>query len=210
MCPYTHLQGLPPEATVDAAALAEQTGSGSSCGAMRKPCLCKRQPANSGAGRGRDECLRPGRVTWRRQRETSSGQRRTATRQERSPHLEHNQLSEDSVTREEKSQQHSKRCRPRLRSCVQWRPEKAHQSPGGAVSSTRPEVPRDAQSAAAQQRSMSESEETQRRSAQEATDTTHHGLSQRGKSYGSEPRQEARDESSVSIDEEGVSTTQQH
>ena len=96
-----------------------------------------------------------------------------------SPHLEDNQLSEDSVTREGKSQQHSKRCRPRLRPCVQKQTEKTHQSRGGAASSTRPEVPRDAESAAAQQCRMSESEETQQRCVQEATDTAHDGLSQR-------------------------------
>ena len=63
------------EATVDAAALAEQTGSGSSWSAMRKPCLRKRH-----------SCLRvntaPDEWFGGDTRETSSGQRRTATRQE--------------------------------------------------------------------------------------------------------------------------------
>ena len=113
-----------------------------------------------------------------------------------SPHLEDNQLSEDSVTREGKSQQLSKRCRPRLRPCVQ--------SAGGAESSNRPEVPRDAESAAAQQCSMSENEETQQRSVQEAVGTTQDGLSQRRRSYGSKLRDEARGESAVRADDESA------
>ena len=72
-------QGFPPrpnddrlEATVDAAAPAEQTGSGSSWSAMRKAVSPQApQPTVTLVGA--------------RQRETSSGQRRTATRQE-SPH----------------------------------------------------------------------------------------------------------------------------
>ena len=138
-------------------------------------------------------------------RETSAGQPRGMNS---SPHLVDNQLSEDSVTREGKNQQLSKRCRPRLRLCVQRHMEKANQSPG-AGSSNRPEVPRDAESAAAQQCSMSESKETQQRSVQEAVGTTQEGLSQRRRSYGSKLRREVRNESTVQDDDKDAGRKRQ-
>ena len=124
-------------------------------------------------------------------------------------HLECNQLSEDSVTQEGKSQQLSERCKPRLRPCVQRHMEKANQSPGGAESSNRPEVPREAESAAAQQCSMSESKETQQRGDQEAVGTTQDGLSQRRRGYGSKLRREVRNESAVQADDEDAGRKRQ-
>ena len=126
-----------------------------------------------------------------------------------SPHLEDNQLSEDSVTQEGKSQQLSKRCRPRPRSCVQRHMEKANQSPGGAESSNRPEVPRDAKSAAAHHCSTSESEETQQKSVQEAVGTTQDGLSQRRRSYSSKLRRDVRNDSAVQADDEDAGRKRQ-
>ena len=91
------------------------------------------------------------------------------------------------MTQEGKTQQHSKRPRPRSILGVAV--------PGEAVSSTRPrrDVPRGTKSAAAEQCSVNETDATQQRSVQEALDTFAHGLSQRRKSYGSEPRARAGD-----------------
>ena len=92
-------------------------------------------------GPGRDECLwentapdeRPG-GNKGRQAQDSAGQPRGKSR---SPYPEHNQFSEDSVTRERKSQRHSKRCRTRFEILGAAVPEEGEPSPGGAANSTR-------------------------------------------------------------------------
>ena len=82
---------------------------------------------------------------------------------------------------------------------MQRRPEKAHESPGGAANSTRP---RSTNLGIKFSSSPAVQRELMRRT--EAGDTTQDGLSQRRKNYGSEPRREDRDESTERVDEESL------
>ena len=114
--------------------------SGSSWSAMRKPCLRKRhsqqtlvRAAISAYGRTQPRTSDLA-ETKGRQAQDSAGQPRGKNR---SPYPEHNQFSEDSVTRERKSQRHCKRCRTRFEILGAAVPEEGEPSPGGAANSTR-------------------------------------------------------------------------
>ena len=97
--------------------------------------------ANSDTGRDHDECLRVNTAPDERlggdkgrQAQDSAGQPRGKNSL---PQAEHNQLREDSATRERKSQRHSKRCRTRFEILSVAVPEEGEPSPGGAASPTR-------------------------------------------------------------------------
>ena len=134
----------------------------------------------SDTGLSIDECLRVNTAPCG-DRESSSGQRRTVTRQEQLP----------LPVMRKKSQQHSKRCRTRFDILCATAIGEGASKPrrGSELHQTVKchEMPNQLQF---QQCSMRESEETQRRSVQEASDTTH-DLGERSQGFGSEPRQEA-------------------
>ena len=81
--------------------------------------------------------------------------------------------------------------------------KKANHSPEGAASSTRSS--KDANSVKVSSSPAVQREESDKRYTK-AADTTHDDLSQRRRSYGSNPRDEARDESAARADDESATT----
>ena len=162
--------------------------------------------ADGDTSRGRDECLRvntaPGRSTLR-QKEVKLKTVQPARGRNSSPQPEHSQLREHGAAREDSVSNMSNDPERALRSYVQQFQKLANHSPGGAASSTRSSKDENRVKFSRQPSSTARRE---RQITQRAADTAHDGLSQRRRSYGSNPRDEARDESAVQADDESAST----